>query len=171
VDQAGEQALRRFRFADRSGGDIYRPGAGARMHELACSPDGEWLAFALQRNAGKKAEALLAVPVRGGEERVLMSVRNGSLSGAEWSRRGDSLYVSTPDDPTPRLWRVSLDGGMPEKLPLEVKRVGGIRLHPDGRRFAYEVNEERNEVWALEGLARPAKGGRAEGGPAVSRRD
>ncbi len=155
VSESGAHVLRRFRVKDRSIQDVFRPAKGAILHELALSPDGEWAALAM-RELGSEAEVLLGVPIRGGEQRQLMRVRNGKLTGVEWASSGESLYVSTPGKAAPALWRVSLDGGMPERLALELEREGGIRLHPDGRRFAYTLNQERNEVWAFDALVQAA---------------
>ncbi|MCE5307002.1 MAG: hypothetical protein LLG20_05130 [Acidobacteriales bacterium] len=57
-----------------------------------------------------------------------------------WSADGRYLLFPrkmSPDDTKRNLWRVSADGGTPEKLDLEIVRIDAISPHPDGKRIAF----------------------------------
>ena len=47
-------------------------------------------------------------------------------------------------------WLVPVDGGQPKSLALPGHSWGRIRVHPDGRRFAYHAGNLKTEVWVLE---------------------
>src|SRR5262249_51176080 len=82
-----EKAGCSVRVADR---ELYR---ASRLHDLAVSPDGRWIAF-VSTSSGR--DALLAMPAAGGEPRQLASVQDAGISGVEWSRDSRSLLASTP---------------------------------------------------------------------------
>jgi hypothetical protein len=49
------------------------------------------------------------------------------------------------------LWRVSAEGGEPQQLGVTLGRqMGGLRLHPDGRRLATTDFKVNLEVWVME---------------------
>jgi tricorn protease-like protein len=130
--------------ADR---ELYR---GAGLRELALSHDGQWLAFV---STSSDRDALLAcriAPGSSGDPRQLASVPKGGFSGVEWTRDDSHLLVSTASKPVAGLWRVSLEGGKPERLPIALDRQGGIRLHPDGRRVAFTRGAIHSEVWKMD---------------------
>ncbi|MDA2925603.1 hypothetical protein MYX65_13315, partial [Acidobacteria bacterium AH-259-L09] len=138
---------------------FYRPKRPARLYQLALSPDGKRLAFASNEGGGP-AGTLLVMPVAGGDPRQLLRARNGELSGVEWMRDGRHLLVSAPNKPIPALWRVSMNGGQPRKLPLSLDRQGGVRLHPRGRQIAFTAGKTRSEVWVLENFLPELRAGR-----------
>ena len=119
---------------------------GANLHELAIAGDGKWIAFV--STSGEK-DALLVMPAAGGDSRQLASVPKGGISGVEWMRDNRHLLISTPNKPVAGLWRVSLEGGRPERLPIELDRQAGVRLHPDGRRVAFTWGAPQSEVWSM----------------------
>jgi dipeptidyl aminopeptidase/acylaminoacyl peptidase len=129
--------------ADR---ELYR---GAGLHELAISSDGQWLAFV---STSEERDALLAIEVGQAIRltRRLASVPKNGISGVEWTRDNGHLLVSTPSKPVAGLWRVSLEGGQPERLPVAIDRQGGVRLHPDGRRVAFTRGAVQSEVWRMD---------------------
>jgi Tol biopolymer transport system component len=122
---------------------------GAGLHELALSPDGQWLAFVStgDRDALLVSKLGQAISL---STRQLSSVPKGGISGVEWTRDNRHLLVSTPTKPVAGLWRVSLEGGQPERLPIALDRQGGLRLHPDGRRVAYTRGAVQSEVWKMD---------------------
>jgi hypothetical protein len=71
-------------------------------------------------------------------------------------RDSSHLLVSTPNKPLAALWRVSLEGGQPERLPISFDRQGGLRLHPDGRRVAFTRGAIHSEVWSMDLTSLPA---------------
>jgi len=56
------------------------------------------------------------------------------------------------DDPDLRceLWRISLEGGKPEKVGLAMKRLRELRVHPDGRQIVFAAGGRKTEVWVME---------------------
>jgi Tol biopolymer transport system component len=127
---------------------LYR--ADTRLHELCLSPDGRWLAFVSRSDK----DVLLLLPPGGGEPRPVASVEKDGIAAVDWTPDSRHLLVTTPTSPAPGLWRVSIEGGKPERLPLTLERVGGLRLHPDGCRVAFTRGTARPEVWTLD-LGRP----------------
>ena len=125
-------------------GDI-RPG-------LTISPDGRQLAFAGDRS-------LQVMPAAGGEPRVFHRLQDtekfisGTVdSGLAWTADGRYVLfvICSLDQPNlTELWRVSAEGGEPQKL-LEMDVLNNISVHPDGRRIAFTSGWKAMEVWAME---------------------
>ena len=139
-----DDAIRRRDLASGSERQLYR---GPNLHDLALSSDGQWLAFVVTPT---DTYALLAMRAAGDEVRQLASVPKGGISGVEWTRDNSHLLISTPSKPVAGLWRVSLAGGQPERLPIALDRQGGVRLHPDGRRIAFTRGAIQSEVWKMD---------------------
>ncbi len=109
------------------------------------SPDGSQIAYPAPMSMGR---SLMLVPTAGGEPRELFSVPAEEKIGytVGWSPDGSHLlfWKVTGGDaegqapPTYELWRISADGGQPEKLAWESKtRSFGLRLHPSGKQVAF----------------------------------
>ena len=47
------------------------------------------------------------------------------------------------------LWLIPVDGE-PRRVAAQTGRSGPIAVHPDGRRFAYTIGGNRNEVWSFQ---------------------
>jgi len=127
--------------------ELHRAEAANRLRHLALSPDGQSLAFS-SWNRKDKIETLFVLPSAGGAPRPLATVRNAEVQGLEWMRDGNQLLFLTPGKP-PAIWRVSFQGGPPQKLNSTLEG-SGFRLHPDGRGLALITGEVRSEVWALD---------------------
>jgi Tol biopolymer transport system component len=142
-----EDAIRLRELGTAADRQLYQ---GAGLHELALSPDGQWLAFV---STSQERDALLVSKVGKADSlspRQLSSVPKGGISGVEWTGDNSHLLVSTPSKPVAGLWRVSLAGGQPERLPIALDRQGGVRIHPDGRRVAYTRGAIQSEVWKMD---------------------
>ncbi|MCC6369081.1 MAG: PD40 domain-containing protein [Bryobacterales bacterium] len=131
---------------------IYRARAKAKLHDLAISADGRRIAFAMQSEG---AEAVLVLPLEGGEPRQAANVRGGAINGLEWGRDGRWLLASTPGDP-PALWRIALDGTGPRKLDWNLQQQGAVRLDGSGRRIAYVAGKTQTEIRVIERLVHAA---------------
>ncbi len=129
--------------------ELHRARTGTRLRNLALSPDGRYLALS-SWNSADKVETVLVIPTGGGPPRQLATVRNGGLSGIEWTRDGRELLFLTPGEPGATLWRTALEGDRPERLGLTWDGLAGIRIHPDGRRLAFSAGQTRSEVWAID---------------------
>ena len=110
------------------------------------SPDGRWVAFSGQY--GGNTDVYL-VPVEGGEPRRL-TWHPGPDESAGWSP--DSRRVvftsgreSAPNPGVPKFWTVSIDGGLPEALPMPRGSEG--HYSPDGKRFAYLMTNYWDPEW------------------------
>jgi tricorn protease-like protein len=63
-----------------------------------------------------------------------------------FGKRNDILQEQTTE-----LWRISAEGGEPQKLGLAMKGLRNLRFHPDGRRIAFSAGTPFSaEVWVLE---------------------
>jgi len=108
---------------------------------LYLSPDGGRLAFVLADWATNSA-AIKIMPARGGELRELvggLEYRDLMLGG--WSPDGRYLYYVVGGQ-SAGLWRVSTDGGAPQKLEVNMKGLRHPAVHPDGRRISFGAESE-----------------------------
>jgi Tol biopolymer transport system component len=131
---------------------LYRPDSASRVHHLALSPDGRWLAFVLTPLERAQTEALLVVPSAGGSPRELFRIDGGGATGVGWTPDGLHLLVSWGEQGTAEVWRVPFERGQTQKLDLPANWHGSARLHPDGRRIAFAAGNTRAEVWVIENL-------------------
>ncbi|MDH3628917.1 MAG: PDZ domain-containing protein [Acidobacteriota bacterium] len=140
---------------DRGGGDARRlttfHGAETEPH---FSPDGMTVAFSGQYDGNTD---VYIVPVTGGEpKRLTWHPTADTVSG--WTGDGNSVLFNSgrinAPRPWPRLWTISVDGGMPTQLPIP-RAVDGA-YSPDGKQIAYE----KLNVW--DGEWRNHRGGQAQ---------
>ena len=128
---------------------------------ISLSPDGRWIA-AGRLEASGTSEAVVLIPVDGGEPRALLRVSQPEWinnTPMPWTPDGRAVLVrkmTRADGSTSELWQVPIDGTAPRKLELDVNRVlpyaqGKIQLHPDGHRLAFVSGHYPVlEVWVLE---------------------
>ena len=130
---------------------------------LAVSPDGAQVAY-----LGKYS--VVVASATGGEPRAVARFsgywtaqeRDDGL-GLAWSPDGRYLFFVRPEsdtgDGSKTVWRVPLAGGQAENVGLSMDRIRALRMHPDGRRLAFDsVVDPLSEVWALENfLPKPAR--------------
>ena len=117
---------------------------------LAVSPDQGRIAFVLLQDRGSR---VMVMPVEGGEPKAVL---DDDLSRPpvelQWGPNGRYLYYVSGDGEG--LWRVSPEGGEPEKLDWfeEVRGVGFFRFQPGGQRVALMCAEGEggSEVWVME---------------------
>ena len=131
--------------------------SSAGPNNLALSPDGRWLAFGLGEGIGSRI--LMVMPAAGGAPRELMrlpeekgDVLAPAISGLEWAGDAHLVYSIGAE-----LWRISVNGGEPERLGLATQRRGTLAIHPDGRQIAFTAGETKQEVWVMENFLEPLK--------------
>ncbi len=139
----------------RDGGEARRlttfHGAETEPH---FSPDGKQVAFSGQYDGNTD---VYVVPLAGGEPRRLTwHPHDDGVTG--WSTDGTRVLFSsgrtTMPRPWPRLWTISVDGGMPEELPIP--RAFDGTFSPDGKKIAYEMLNAWDVEW------RNYRGGQAQ---------
>src|SRR5262245_40170768 len=120
---------------DRNGGEARRltthPG---EENFPAFSPDGSQLAFS--RNVGGNLDVYV-MPAAGGEaRRVTFHPRQDQVAG--WTPDGRSVLLVSMRNAVPRLYKIQLDGSLPDELPIPEAEDGCYS--PDGKRLAYSPN-------------------------------
>ena len=113
------------------------PGSG-----WALSPDGKHVALSIREDAGKPF-VLKIMSVESGECRT--SDGEGIFQMA-WTHDGRNLLVTKN---VKELWRVSAEGGEPQKLLDWNEMIMGPRIHPDGRRVAFFSGGRVSELWVM----------------------
>jgi Tol biopolymer transport system component len=127
------------------------------------SPDGRYLAFGA---SDRGTPALMVMPTSGGTPQVLVRFEgSNSLRGVEmirgiaWSADQRTILYALggePEGETGGLWRVPVEGGIPQRIDLFINGHPGpvsplsLRLHPDGHRIAFDDNETHSEIWVIE---------------------
>ena len=109
------------------------------------SPDGSRIAFTGQYDGNTD---VFIIPAHGGEPERL-TYHPGSDNVRGWTNDGQFVLFASGRKSAPvpynRLWKIHIDGGYPEQLPLPMAHRGVYS--PDGKRIAYVPFGERNNVW------------------------
>ncbi len=140
---------------DRDGGEARRlttyQGEESDPH---FSPDGSLLAFTGEYDGNVD---VYVVPTEGGEPRRL-TWHPGADRVRGWTEDGSRVLFASGrffvPRPNPRLWTVSLSGGMPDLLPIPRAAFGAFS--PDGQRMAYQLVSPWESEW------RNYRGGQAQ---------
>ena len=139
--------------------DLYRTTVGTTRRNLALSPDGQLLAF-LRTDPPTSTEAVMVIPATGGEPKELARWKSPDFtspaSGLVWTPDGRHVLFTKPKQEAGKteqineLWRVSVEGGEPERSGLAMEQLSFLRFHPDGRRIAFRSGRFSAEVWVME---------------------
>lgn len=129
----------------RSGGDAVRLTSSPGTESSPCfSPDGSTIAFAGQYDGNTD---LFIVPAKGGEPKRLTYHPGGDFP-VGWSPDGKSIvFVSgmLTDTDLPRLFSISVQGGVPEALPFP--SGSDAAYSPDGSKLAYLPGIQWQDAW------------------------
>ncbi len=126
---------------------------------LIPSPDGKLLAFAtFEKYKEENIGVLMVLPVEGGEPREVVKIIGGACGAMAWaldSREiiyGIDLYAPGSQGMAQgsELWKVSVEGGEPQKLWKMASPLEELRIHPDGQRLAFSSSTNRAEIWVME---------------------
>ena len=143
-------------YAAEAGGLYIRSFDDAEAHLIAgteagwlpfLSPDGRWVGFV----AGGK---LQKVSVEGGSPRPIVDVIEPGLAGASWGEDGSIVYSDLTQKPG--LYRVSAEGGTPQKLTdaQNEEGHGWPQILPGGRAVLYTIGHTvrpfRSAILSLE---------------------
>ena len=141
---------------------------------LDISPDGKTLIYAVP-NMEIKAYVLRTVDVLTGEKHDVVQIQNkGEVTDLSdrsqiqnvrqvrdmcWAPDGRSLYCyiliwpesNKEEDFITELWNFPIDGGAPKRFNEGNKfSFGSLRIHPDGKRFAFRMQSLNYEIWAMD---------------------
>ena len=149
-----DRSIMALSLETRRESELYR--ANNYIARLACSPDGQRLAFFEQSQAEQPA-VLKTIRASGGDPHDLFTLRKGQRVfwsvGISWTPDGRHVVIAAPDAPdkTNDLWIIPAAGGEPRILNLGGNAMQ-LSLHPDGRRIAFSRREPggSREVWVME---------------------
>jgi Tol biopolymer transport system component len=119
------------------------------------SPDGKWLAVALQ-DVDPGATSLAVIPSEGGEPHVL--IRNANFFGGmtlNWTPDSQAILFARKGRSNAELWLAPLNG---EPAALDLAIPGDppvVRLNSRGNQIAYTVSHEGDEIWLIENFLSP----------------
>lgn len=113
----------------------------------AFSPDGTFLAFTRWHAAG--VADLQVVPVSGGQPKRL-TFDNLKVEGVTWEPDGRHLVYSSNRSGPFTLWRVSIDGGPPDLVPVTGRSVSSPVMSRDGQRMVYEDWNGQTDLFRLD---------------------
>ncbi len=125
--------------APRDGGDARRVTSSPTVEsDPHFSPDGKWIAFSGEYGGNPD---VYVVGVDGGTPRRLTwHPAPDAVRG--WTPDGDSVVFESTrtgmPDGEPQLWTVSINGGLPHRLPVPRALYGAIS--PDGKSLAYQLD-------------------------------
>lgn len=136
------------------------PLPGDHFSSLELSPDGRWLAFSGVAGAPPpeyEATTLTVIPASGGPARLLLQISGQEwIKVVGWSPDGSEVLFTRGDklggEASTTLWRISVHGGEPHGIEMEVPVLHAVRFHPDGRRVAFDAGQRGSEIRALTGF-------------------
>lgn len=125
---------------------------------LALSPDGKEMAI-VTADDETNSVVVKRIPVAGGAAREVVRLqRPVRIYSLVWSPDGRRLmYLQAQGQGSKtELWQISANGGEPQRIGLDMPRMRGLSIHPDGRRVAFQAGEqEKYEVWVMENFLPP----------------
>jgi len=98
------------------------------------------------------------MPAAGGDLRELVRIdveESNWMVTPLWTPDGRSVIFvkgarGKPSRQGTQLWRIPAEGGEPTRLDVTIDKLWRLRLHPDGRRIAFETYGIKSELWVLE---------------------
>lgn len=152
-------------LASGSEADLYGAPLGSEITNLALSPDGLELAFALRaRTAAGFSDSLWIMSSQGGEAREILRLAGREAirrEGLVWAPDGRHVLFAKTTETSPsvfrlELWRISPSSREPAKVGVLATDTAfddgssGLRIHPDGGSLAFQAGARRPEIWKME---------------------
>jgi hypothetical protein len=148
--ETGEEEVLVFAAAPRSRSPLENP--------IAISPDGKRLAFTTYEHK-TRSQALKLLPLEGGDATELFRVGYPEwIYHLEWTPGGTYLLLERGEsEETTELWRITIEGGEPMKIELDVKALSYIRICPQCGVYTLTARRETPayEVRAAQDFASP----------------
>jgi Tol biopolymer transport system component len=126
------------------------------LGSFSVSPDGRWLVLTAWGEP-TNSQVLFIMPAAGGDLRELVRIDTEESNGRVtplWTPDGRWVIFAKGARGKPtrdvQLWRVPAEGGEPTRLDVTIDNLWRLRLHPDGRRIAFDTSGGKAEVWVLE---------------------
>jgi Tol biopolymer transport system component len=125
------------------------------LGSIHLSPDGRYIATT-HRPENSASDAVLLIPVTGGEVRELMRVKKPQFiqTVPGWVPNSREVIISigseTNENAAKDILLVSTENGRSRPLDAPGFRWGAIHVSPDGRQIAYLAGRNAAEVWVLE---------------------
>ena len=118
---------------------------------LDLSPDGKRLVFGTE-DSDDGTWSILIMPVYGEEPRELCKFHESErIRVITWTPDGKYvLFTKNVNKGEWALWRISPEGGDPQKVWQSDKRNSGLSVHPDGQQIAFSTSEQDLEIWVME---------------------
>jgi len=123
------------------------------MVVVSLSTDGRWLAM-INRDRRRSIQIL---PSEGGEPRELLRYEDasGGMPSIAWTPDDKYIYFTRhlkEDEEKSSVWRISSNGGKPERVGLKMDYLGSLNFHPDGKHIAYHSHRlgKPAEIWVME---------------------
>ena len=118
---------------------------------LKLSPDGERLVCGTT-NEKEATTSLLILPISGGEPVEFYNYQefSGIRIVLTWTPDGKYLLIPRKLNRGSVMWRISPDGGEPEKLWQSDKEYASLSIHPDGQQIVFSTFEQVIEIWVME---------------------
>jgi Tol biopolymer transport system component len=117
------------------------------------SPDGRTLLF--QQRDRPRTDNLLLMPPEGGTPRVLLSVKwpEQFPAGAyAWTPDSRRIVFVQRSGKQFEVLVIPAEGGQPHRTGIRMNGIRFLRLHPDGKRIAFQAGQPDGEVWVIENL-------------------
>ena len=118
------------------------------------SPDGKYVAFIRGLSSG--VDDIHIIPVGGGEVRRLTNDQSYVISQT-WSADGQAIVFSSNRAGSHTLWRVSVEGGSPERLPGIGESVSDPVFSRQMSRLAFAQFYSDSNIWRI-----PTSGGQPQ---------
>ena len=144
----------------------YMAGRPFFPQDLVLSPDGQFLAFNV-REKETLASILKILPISGGEAKeVVRWKKRKIITTTDWTPDGKDLLFAESKFQSGykfNFWRISVEGGEPQKLELSMDRVNILRIHPDGQHIAFRAGQRIKEIYAMDNFL-PVENRKSKGG-------
>jgi Tol biopolymer transport system component len=115
------------------------------------SPDGSTIAVNTYATAtGGNGASLVAIPARGGTERVISAANWSSAGRAAWLADGSGIVLTASEQGSGRssqIWLVSYPGGEIKRITTDLNQYFGVSLTADSSALATVQSQAASAVW------------------------